>query len=101
QRGDVRAYSFGEGDYGKTEDDIRELLGISGKLTDVANLTPTEVQTPETYLGPERLDPSRYVGSKVVQGRPAVYRLATSIPQNDISYGGTWTLAGQIATPGL
>ena len=100
QTGRVRAYSFGEGDYAKTEHDIRQLLGVNGRMAEVANRTPTELLTPETYLGPQRLDPSRYVGTKPVTNRAAVYRLAKSVPQNDISYGGTWTLAGQTATPG-
>lgn len=100
QRGEVRAYSFGEGDYAKTEHDIRELLGIGGRTTDVANRTPTELLTPETYLGPERFDASRYVGTTPVRDRAAEYRLAKSVPQNDISYGGTWTLSGQTATAG-
>jgi thiol-disulfide isomerase/thioredoxin len=101
QQGDVRAYSFGETDYAKTEKDIRELLGVAGAAIKVPDLTPTELQTPETYLGWERLDSGRYVGTTPVQNRPTVYRLASSIPQNDISYGGTWTLAGQTATAGL
>jgi thiol-disulfide isomerase/thioredoxin len=101
QQGNVRAYSFGEGDYAKTEGDIRQLLGLhQGRMTDVANLTPTELQTPETYLGPQRLDRSRYVGSPLRLNRAAVYRLAKTVPPNDISYGGTWTLSGQTATPG-
>lgn len=100
QRGDVRAYSFGEGDYGKTEKDIRELLGIGGPTTDVPNLTPTELQTPETYLGPERLDPTRYIGTGPIANRPAEFRMAGYLPPNDFSYGGTWTLAGQTATAG-
>jgi cytochrome c biogenesis protein CcdA/thiol-disulfide isomerase/thioredoxin len=101
QQGNVRAYSFGEGDYSKTENDIRQLLGLQqGQMTDVANLTPTELQTPETYLGPQRLDRSRYVGTPLRLNRATVYRLAKTVPQNDISYGGTWTLSGQIATPG-
>jgi cytochrome c biogenesis protein CcdA/thiol-disulfide isomerase/thioredoxin len=101
QHGKVRAYSFGEGDYTEMEDDIRSLLGIGGRMTDVPNLTPTELQTPETYLGPERLDQSRYVGTKPVLNRPADYRLAASVPLDAISYGGTWTLSGQTATAGL
>jgi cytochrome c biogenesis protein CcdA/thiol-disulfide isomerase/thioredoxin len=101
QRGDIRAYSFGEGDYAQIESDIRQLLGIDkGRTTDVANLTPTELQTPETYLGPERLDPSRYVGTPLAANRPVHYRLAKRVPPNHISFGGTWTLAGQTATPG-
>jgi cytochrome c biogenesis protein CcdA/thiol-disulfide isomerase/thioredoxin len=101
QNGNVRAYTFGEGDYTKTENDIRRLLAIGGRSTDVPNATPTELQTPETYLGPERLDPARYVGTKLVPDRAADYRLARSVPQNDISYGGVWTLSGQTATAGL
>jgi cytochrome c biogenesis protein CcdA/thiol-disulfide isomerase/thioredoxin len=100
QRGDVRAYSFGESDYTKLEDDIRQLLGAKGRMTDIANRTPTELLTPETYLGPARLDPSRYVGSTPALNRPVRYRLAANVPQNDISYGGTWTLRGQAATAG-
>jgi cytochrome c biogenesis protein CcdA/thiol-disulfide isomerase/thioredoxin len=100
QRGEVRAYSFGEGDYGKTEQHIRALLGVTGTRTTVANLTPVVPLTPETYLGPERLDTSRYVGSKVVTGKRATFRLAARVPQNAISYGGEWTLAGQFATAG-
>ena len=101
QRGDVRAYSFGEGDYAKTEHDIRQLLGLhQSRMTGVANRTPPELQTPETYLGPERLDRSRYVGTRPVLNRAAQYRIATTVPQNDISYGGAWTLSGQTATAG-
>jgi cytochrome c biogenesis protein CcdA/thiol-disulfide isomerase/thioredoxin len=100
QHGEIRDYSFGEGDYTKTEDDIRQLLGIRGRMTEVANRTPTELLTPETYLGPQRLDPTRYVGTKPVSNRPVDYHLAASVPQNDISYGGTWTLSRQTATAG-
>jgi cytochrome c biogenesis protein CcdA/thiol-disulfide isomerase/thioredoxin len=99
QRGDVRAYSFGEGDYAKTEHDIRQLLGLhQGRMTGVANRTPTELQTPETYLGPARLDRSRCVGTRPVLNRSTQYRIAGTVPQNDISYGGAWTLSGQTAT---
>ncbi len=99
--GKVRSVSYGEGDYGKTEDAIRDLLGAHGSMTDVRNATPVGIATPETYLGPQRLDPSRYVGSKLVIGKPATYTLASSVPANAISYGGEWTLAGQTATAGL
>jgi cytochrome c biogenesis protein CcdA/thiol-disulfide isomerase/thioredoxin len=101
QSGDVRAYTFGEGQYERFENDVRELLDVGGRMTDVPNRTPTELQTPETYLGPQRLDPTRYVGSKLVPDRPVEYRLASPVPQDDISYGGVWTLSGQTATAGL
>jgi cytochrome c biogenesis protein CcdA/thiol-disulfide isomerase/thioredoxin len=101
RQGDVRAVHFGEGDYGTTEDQIRALLGAGGPVTSVKNDEPTESMTPETYLGPQRLDQSRYVGSKLVVGKAADYVEATAVPQNFISYGGEWTLAGQTATSGL
>jgi hypothetical protein len=56
--------------------------------------------TPETYLGPKRLDLTRYVGSKPVVGKTVDYVLAAKVPRNAISYGGEWTLAGQTATAG-
>ncbi len=99
--GKVRSVSYGEGDYGKTEEAIRDLLGADGSMTSVRNATPVGIATPETYLGPQRLDQSRYVGSKLIIGKPATYTLASSVPANAISYGGEWTLAGQTATAGL
>jgi hypothetical protein len=101
KQGDVRAVSFGEGDYDTTANDIRELLGATAMPKPVPNMTPTEPMTPETYLGPQRLDTSRYVGSALVKGKAAEYTLAASVPASAISYGGEWTLAGQIATAGL
>ena len=101
KQGDVRAVSFGEGDYNTTANDIRELLGVKAMPKPVPNMTPTEQMTPETYLGPQRLDTSRYVGSPLVKGKAAEYTLASSVPASAISYGGEWTLAGQIATAGL
>jgi thiol-disulfide isomerase/thioredoxin len=101
RKGDVRAVHFGEGDYMATEDQIRALLGVGGPLTSVKNTAPTGVATPETYLGLQRLDQTRYIGSKLVAGKAADYVEATAVPQNFISYGGEWTLAGQTATAGL
>ena len=100
RQGNVRAVQFGEGDYSRTERDIRELLGVSTDAATVPNMTPTEITTPETYLGPQRLDRSRYVGSRLVTGKPVLFTPAAVVPQDAISYGGGWTLAGQIATAG-
>ena len=54
--GQIREVQLGEGNYIGTEADIRALLGLSGNFTPVADKTPTEETTPETYLGPDRLD---------------------------------------------
>ncbi|HUZ15001.1 MAG TPA: cytochrome c biogenesis protein DipZ [Gaiellaceae bacterium] len=100
RNGNVRDISFGEGGYSQMETAIRKLLGVSGPRTDVSNLTPTDQLTPETYLGPNRLDLARYVGTRPVPGREKTYRLAASVPEDSISFGGRWTLAGQAATAG-
>jgi len=98
--GRIRSVHFGEGAYGQTEADIRTLLGIKGSAKSVPDMTPTGSTTPETYLGPARLDSSRYAGSRLITGRSAQYTLASSVPQDSISYGGQWKLSGQIALAG-
>ena len=99
--GHVRAVHFGEGDYSGTERDIRTLLGVRGVAAARPDATPTEATTPETYLGPQRLDRGRYAGSSIAAGKSKLYTAATVLPQDWISYGGEWTLAGQIATAGI
>jgi cytochrome c biogenesis protein CcdA/thiol-disulfide isomerase/thioredoxin len=101
RKGNVRAVHFGEGGYKETEGQIRALLGTGGPLTSVKDTQPTGIGTPETYLGPERLNRTQYVGSKLVVGKAAEYVEATAVPLNGFSYGGEWTLAGQTATAGL
>ena len=98
--GQIRSVHSGEGDYAKTEAEIRALLGIKGPATSLLDTTPTEATTPETYLGRDRLDPTLYAGSPIVSGKPAQYRLAATVPQDSISYGGQWTLSGQTALAG-
>jgi len=58
QKGDLRYYHFGEGEYEQTEKVINQLLGMDGKDL-VASKVVTEKSaskklTPETYLGLER-----------------------------------------------
>ena len=92
--GHVRYAHFGEGEYQRTEAVIRTLLAektlpkpVSGSIRDQ---TPNELITPETYLGSARLD--RFVGSPVVEGREATYKIPQVVPQNDFAYGGRWTV---------
>jgi cytochrome c biogenesis protein CcdA/thiol-disulfide isomerase/thioredoxin len=93
KQGRVRYTSFGEGDYGKTEKAIRDLLGPDAPAAkSVPNLTPTEFQTPESYLGYQRL--ARYVGSSLVANHEATYRFAKTLALNSLSYAGRWTVGG-------
>jgi thiol-disulfide isomerase/thioredoxin len=94
RQGHVRFAHFGEGEYPESERVIRTLLAeeelpepVAGSIPDE---TPTESQTPETYLGWGRLD--RFVGSPVVEGREAQYAIPKAVPLNSVAYGGRWTV---------
>ena len=92
RRGHVRHYHFGEGEYGRTEQLIRQLLAMPGThlptTAAIADRTPMAVTTPESYLGYDRLD--RYAGSGLVHDRLATYRFPTTLPLDHLAYGGTW-----------
>jgi cytochrome c biogenesis protein CcdA/thiol-disulfide isomerase/thioredoxin len=101
--GIVRAYDFGEGGYSTMEDNIRMLLTANGVTnlparTDVADKTPTNDITPESYVGDERLN--NEVGTAVVPNKAILYHPPATIPSNSLAFGGTWTVHEQEATAG-
>jgi hypothetical protein len=60
-------------------------------------MTPTELTTPETYLGYEhRL--ADYAGSTPVPGRTAAYRAPKDLPQNGWAFSGRWKLGAEHTT---
>jgi cytochrome c biogenesis protein CcdA/thiol-disulfide isomerase/thioredoxin len=98
--GHVRSAHFGEGEYDRTERTIRRLLGEPGKAqAELADMTPTEPITPETYLGLDRMD-TRYVGVQPLPNVPRNYGPVSPVPQNAWAYGGTWRVGGEHATAG-
>ena len=105
RRGHLRRAHFGEGEYGQAEQAIRTLLaeagaGLPKRMTQLTDSTPTGFLTPETYLGAARLDAARYTGTDPVVGKEAGYSFGETLPQNDISYAGRWTLRPQNALAG-
>ena len=91
-RGQVRGAHFGEGDYDRTEMDIRALLKEAGHPNPGAMadpkgaVHPTRLATPETYLGlarAERFDPPPLRGTHTYAQAP---KLATS----HFALSGTW-----------
>jgi cytochrome c biogenesis protein CcdA/thiol-disulfide isomerase/thioredoxin len=98
--GHVRYTAAGEGDYARTETAIRALLAEAGGSvggmshpTDV--VTPSEVATPETYLGTARAQGWR-------SGPQAgVHDYGASAPSqlglNEFAFTGTWSIAAQPA----
>jgi thiol-disulfide isomerase/thioredoxin len=97
RNGDIRHAHFGEGQYGETEQLIRELLNEPGNRLPVASRlkdpTPTELMTPESYLGYMRLE--RYAGSHIRRDAAAQYRLPAKLGMNELAYGGRWRVESQ------
>jgi len=88
--GRIRDVRFGEGAYGETESEIRKLLGEGGDMprTSVADQTPAETTTPESYLGYERLD--RFANGIPLLDKVARYRFPPRLPFDRLAYAGMW-----------
>lgn len=102
RQGHVRYAHFGEGAYADKEAVIRKLLAepglpppVSGQIAD---RTPTEPQTPETYLGYGRLD--RLVGSPVREDVQAEYQSPGHLPEDTYALSGRWTIEKERAIAG-
>jgi len=98
QNGHVRHFHFGEGEYDKTEQDIRLLLragGSSALPTPVRepDTTPTGDITPESYLGYFRI--ARYSGSQLSADVEQNYHFPTSLARDHFAYDGRWTVESE------
>jgi cytochrome c biogenesis protein CcdA/thiol-disulfide isomerase/thioredoxin len=102
RRGNVRRAHFGEGEYDVSEQAIRTLLAEGGAVppgrTDVADRTPTELTTPETYLGYLRI--ADYAGSPIHPNRLVPYSLPARLARNELAYGGLWRIESERAVTG-
>jgi cytochrome c biogenesis protein CcdA/thiol-disulfide isomerase/thioredoxin len=100
RQGHVRYVHFGEGQYDRTERAIRTLLAVDGSRAAVRpDRTPEGPQTPETYLGWERLSPA-YSGSPIVEERMATYAFPKALPEDGIAYAGRWRIEGERSVAG-
>jgi cytochrome c biogenesis protein CcdA/thiol-disulfide isomerase/thioredoxin len=98
QTGRVRHIHVGEGDYDETERDIRLLLAAGGSAAlppeaRQPDRTPTELRTPESYLGYFRIE--RYAGSPLQADRPATYRFPRTLAEDSFAYYGVWTVESE------
>jgi cytochrome c biogenesis protein CcdA/thiol-disulfide isomerase/thioredoxin len=103
-RGVVRHVDTGEGSYAQSETFIRQLLlaadprRVLPRPTDVADQTPNEQTTPESYLGYQR---AQFVAGETVQeDRMATYQTPGSVPQDMYAYAGDWSVGSESATAG-
>jgi len=100
KRGHIRNEHFGEGEYDRTERLIRRLLGDSGAAkAQPVDMTPTEVTTPETYLGYGH-GLTGYSGSQPVTSAGHDYKAPKSLAQNDWALSGEWRLGREHTTAG-
>jgi cytochrome c biogenesis protein CcdA/thiol-disulfide isomerase/thioredoxin len=101
--GVVRHEEFGEGNYGLTENLIRNLLVAAHpglKLpprTNVPNLTPTLPTNPESYVGYDRiqyLDDSKSPAPNL----PTAFRFPSTLARDYFAFAGLWTDHAEEAT---
>jgi cytochrome c biogenesis protein CcdA/thiol-disulfide isomerase/thioredoxin len=98
--GRVRYTHFGEGAYGETESWIRRLLGEKARTprTSVADRTPSDITTRESYLGYARLD--RFAGH-ITPDREGTYVFPRRrLVQDELAYAGRWTVTPEHITAG-
>jgi cytochrome c biogenesis protein CcdA/thiol-disulfide isomerase/thioredoxin len=90
--GHIRHEHYGEGSYEETESAIRRLLGEKVRVapTSVADATPGEITTPESYLGYARLD--RFANGAAAFDLEHDYRFPATLPQDFLAYAGRWTV---------
>jgi cytochrome c biogenesis protein CcdA/thiol-disulfide isomerase/thioredoxin len=97
QAGHVRDVHFGEGGYSQTDHDIRLLLAAGAKRLPKdmpeSDHTPTELRTPETYLGYSRI--GNYAGSPLKTDRTATYSFPPALAPDAFAFAGTWTVQGE------
>jgi cytochrome c biogenesis protein CcdA/thiol-disulfide isomerase/thioredoxin len=100
-QGRVRYAHFGEGEYGKKEQIIRQLLAeaggkVAGEETTVRAVAPSAtVTTPETYLGAARAE--RFTNPMLSPGSHD-FTAPPSLPANEFAYRGRWRISLDSAT---
>ncbi len=101
-KGHIRLAHFGEGHYEEMDAAIRQLLAEAGHPVDGAAAlaqAPAETydQTPESYLGLDRLE--RFASPQKPAAGKKVYTLPAALPAHQIAYEGAWTLSDEAAKP--
>jgi thiol-disulfide isomerase/thioredoxin len=105
--GKIRYHHFGEGDYGKMERVIQELLKENGaanvdvRIADISaggvEAAPdSDVESSETYIGYARAEHFASPG-RVAEDSPKEYKLPASLSLNHWGLEGSWNVGGESA----
>ena len=96
RKGHVRYFHFGEGEYAETEEMIRTLLGADAPAASgLADDSPHELVTPESYLGYKRI--ARNGGEAVMPNAEHTYPLPRKLSDNELAFGGRWKVEDERA----
>ncbi len=101
--GQVRHTQFGEGNYRPDEAAVRELLYEAGvrhlppPVTAHAIVPSSDLQTPETYLDPQRAQPGQF--AQPLQPGVHFYPGVLDPVLNEFGLHGTWKVGAQSVTP--
>jgi cytochrome c biogenesis protein CcdA/thiol-disulfide isomerase/thioredoxin len=94
--GKVVYIHFGEGEYDVTENNIRYLLGLKGKVETVEQeQAGAGVQTPETYLGYARAGAGFQGRNQLVRDQDSAYRFSESLPDGHWALSGKWNIQSE------
>jgi len=99
--GEIRHTQFGEGNYGKDEADVRQLLLQAGAqklpppMTAHAIIPSADVGTPETYLNPQR----EQGFDKFTPGTHTYPTPPSSLALDEWALGGEWHVGAESITP--
>jgi len=99
QQGIIRETHFGEGEYDKTENAIRTLLGLASQVETKKEQPKTMMRniTPETYLGYERAA-GYHPSIEVEPDQTKMYDYKSSLNVNQIGLKGLWKIERQSIT---
>jgi thiol-disulfide isomerase/thioredoxin len=104
--GEIVLIQFGEGNYGKIEKAIAELVGASVSDTEPDDPGLSNIGSPEMYFGTkqnvngvlEKIGSSAIVSSQSAGAGERVYVAPDDVPLNRFAFSGTWRISADNAT---
>jgi hypothetical protein len=98
RNGHIQSVHYGEGEYSRTENEVRTLLGMKANASG-NDAIGVDASTPETYLGYARAE--RFQGANgFTHDREALYNGPQHVPADTWSYAGRWTVGRESSVAG-